>query len=138
MGKYKKPLICQSDLLRSVSQVLQSTTIEIRQFSEVLHSAQKDDFVYFDPPYYPISTTSNFTAYSRYAFTEAEQIKLKDVFVELTSNDVKVMLSNSDCEFIRELYKDFPIQQVLAARAINSNSSKRGKITEVLVMNYSK
>ncbi|OKH31622.1 DNA methyltransferase [[Phormidium ambiguum] IAM M-71] len=137
MGKYKKPLICQPDLLRSVSRTLQSTEIQIRGFTEVLPNAEKDDFVYFDPPYYPISTTSNFTAYSRYPFTKVEQIQLKDVFVELSNKGVKVMLSNSDCEFIRELYKDFQIKEILATRAINSQGNKRGKITEVLVMNYS-
>ncbi|MFB2892754.1 DNA adenine methylase [Aerosakkonemataceae cyanobacterium BLCC-F50] len=136
MGKYKNPQICQPDLLRSVSEALRSSKIQVSGFTEVLHWAKKDDFVYFDPPYYPISTTSNFTAYSRFAFTEVEQVKLKDVFVELTSKGVKVMLSNSNCEFIRELYRDFPTQEILATRAINSKGNKRGKIKEVLVMNY--
>lgn len=136
MGKYKKPLICQPDLLRSVSAVLRSTKIQVSSFTEVLHLSKKDDFVYFDPPYYPISTTSKFTAYSRFAFTEIEQVKLKDICVELTNKGVKIMLSNSDCEFIRELYRDFPIQEILATRAINSKGNKRGKIKEVLIMNY--
>lgn len=136
MGKYKKPLICQPDLLRSASLTLQLTEIKVRSFAEVLQNAKTDDFVYFDPPYYPISTTSNFTAYSRYSFNKIEQIQLKEVFVELTNKGVKVMLSNSDCEFIRELYRSFTIEEILAARAINSQGSKRGKIKEVLVMNY--
>lgn len=137
MGKYKKPLICQPDLLRSASRTLQLTQIKVRSFAEVLQNAEKDDFVYFDPPYYPISTTSNFTAYSRYAFSKVEQIQLKDVFVELSNKGVKVMLSNSNCEFIRELYRSFTIEEILAARAINSKGNKRGKIKELLVMNYS-
>jgi len=136
MGKYKKPLICQPDLLRSASCTLQLTEIKVRNFAEVLQNAETDDFVYFDPPYYPISTTSNFTAYSRYAFTKVEQIQLKEVFGKLTDKGVKVMLSNSDCEFIRELYKDFHIEEILATRAINSQGSKRGKIKEILVLNY--
>ena len=137
MGKYKNPPICQPELLRSVSVALQFKEIKVRSFEEVLNDAKKGDFVYFDPPYHPISATSNFTGYSRSAFTEVEQIKLKDVFVELSNKGVKVMLSNSNCEFIRELYKSFTIEEILAARAINSNGNKRGKIKEVLVMNYS-
>lgn len=137
MGKYKKPSICQPDLLRSVSAALQSAEIKVRSFEEVVNYAKKGDFVYFDPPYHPISATSNFTAYSRYSFTEIEQIKLKDVFLELTKKGVRVMLSNSYCDLIRELYRDFQIKEILAARAINSNGNKRGKIKEVLVMNYS-
>lgn len=136
MGKYKNPQICQPDLLRSVSAALQSAEIKVRSFEEVVNHAKTGDFVYFDPPYHPISATSNFTAYSRYSFSEKDQIRLRDVFAELTNVGVKVMLSNSDCELIWELYKDFKIHQVLAARSINSNASKRGKITELLVTSY--
>jgi DNA adenine methylase len=136
MGKYKNPQICQPDLLRSVSEVLRSTEIKVRSFEEVLNHAKTGDFVYFDPPYHPISDTSNFTSYSRYSFSEKEQIKLKNVFVQIANLGVKVMLSNSDCELIRELYNSFNIHQVLAARSINSNASKRGRITELLITSY--
>ena len=106
-------------------------------FELVLELAHTDqDFVYFDPPYHPISTTSSFTGYSRYSFREEDQIRLKDTFSILASRGVKVMLSNSDCPFIRDLYQDFQIHTVLAARAINSKAKKRGKITEVLVTSY--
>ncbi|MBD1939828.1 DNA adenine methylase [Microcoleus sp. FACHB-68] len=137
MGNYKNPTICNADLLRSVSAALKTAQIEVRPFDAVLNFAKTSkDFVYFDPPYYPLSPTSNFTAYSRHAFTEADQIKLKDIFTKLASLGVKVMLSNSDCLFIRELYKDFHIHTISAARAINSKGSKRGKIAEVLVTSY--
>ena len=136
IGQYKNPKICHPDLLYSVSAALKSAQIEVRDFEQILNYAKSDDLVYFDPPYYPISTTSNFTAYSRYSFSKDDQIRLRDVFAELARCGVKVMLSNSDCEFIRDLYSEFKIHNVSAARAINSNAKKRGKIGEVLVTSY--
>lgn len=136
MGRYKNPGICNADLLRSVSVALRSTVIEIKPFEAILQHATHEDFVYFDPPYHPLSSTSNFTAYSRYAFEPEHQVKLRDVFAELANRGVKVMLSNSDCEFIRKLYEGFNIYAIAAARSINSKAHKRGKITEVLVTSY--
>jgi len=133
MGKYKNPAVCQSELLRSVSRILKDVAIAIQPFDAVLDHAIPNDFVYFDPPYHPISPTSNFTAYSRYSFDATDQERLRDVFEQLAKRGVKVMLSNSDCPFIRELYQGFNIHTISASRAINSNAQKRGKITEVLV-----
>jgi DNA adenine methylase len=136
MGKYKNPTICNAELLRVVSASLQSVEMEIRPFDTVLDFATAEDFVYFDPPYHPLSNTSNFTGYSRYSFNQQDQIRLRNTFVELAGRGVKVMLSNSDCPFIRELYKNFQIHEILAARAINSKAEKRGKINELLVTSY--
>jgi DNA adenine methylase len=136
MGKYKNPAVCQVEVLRSVSQTLSRVDLSIQSFDAVLTRATDQDFVYFDPPYHPISVTSSFTAYSRYAFGAADQERLRDVFVQLAQRGVKVMLSNSDCPLIRELYQDFTIHTILASRAINSNAQKRGKITEVLVTSF--
>ncbi|GAB4364633.1 MAG: DNA adenine methylase [Elainellaceae cyanobacterium] len=137
MGRYKAPKVCNLDLLRSVSQALQSTEIALESFDAVLTRARtSQDFVYFDPPYHPISATSRFTAYSRYSFHPADQIHLHDTFVELANRGVKVMLSNSDCPFVRDLYQNFTIHTITASRAINSNAQRRGKITEVLVTSY--
>lgn len=136
MGRYKAPKICHPELLRAVSQALSHVQINLQSFDRVLEQAQPGDFVYFDPPYHPISLTSRFTEYSRYAFTEADQLRLRDTFATLASRGVQVMLSNSDCPFIRELYQGFSIQTISANRAINSNAQKRGKITEVLVTSY--
>ena len=133
MGKYKNPAVCQSELLRSVSRILKDVAIAIQPFDAVLDHATPNDFVYFDPPYHPISTTSNFTAYSRYSFDSTDQERLREVFGQLAKRGVKVLLSNSDCPFIRELYQGFNIYTISASRAINSNAQKRGKITEVLV-----
>ncbi|WP_016953169.1 DNA adenine methylase [Anabaena sp. PCC 7108] len=139
LGRYKNPGICQEDVLRIASQALSQADIQQADFTEVLNYAtSSDDFVFFDPPYYPVSETSYFTAYSRYAFAESQQVELRDVFVKLAERGVKVMLSNSDCKFIRELYSNFNIHTISAARSINSNAKKRGKITEVLVTSYSR
>ena len=137
LGRYKNPKICNPSLLRSVSCTLQKTQLEVRSFEDILNYAtSEDDFVYFDPPYYPLNSTSNFTAYSREPFSRNDQIRLKEVFTALASQGVKVMSSNSDCEFIRELYRDFNIYPILASRLINSKASKRGRIYEVLITSY--
>lgn len=137
LGQYKNPKICNPSLLRSACFALQNAQINTRHFEDILdYAANCDDFVYFDPPYYPISPTSNFTAYSRYAFRPDDQIKLKEVFAELAQRGVNVMLSNSDCNFIRELYRDFKIYTISATRLINSKGNKRGKISEVLITSY--
>lgn len=137
IGRYKNPTICNAELLRADSQALQGVKLEVRDFDKVLKEAKTDqDFVYFDPPYYPLSNTSQFTSYSRYNFNEEDQFRLRDVFAELASRGVKVMLSNSDCPFIRELYQEFPIHEVSAARSINSKGTHRGKISEVVVTSY--
>lgn len=147
IGRYKNPNICQPELLRAVSSLLARAQIEVRKFDEILDFAtSREDFVYFDPPYYPISATSNFTAYSRDNFPESEQLKLRDIFAELPERGVKVMLSNSNCDFIHKIYSDnhaFPIKslpkliEISASRGINSNSGKRGKIKELLICSFS-
>ena len=105
-------------------------------FADAVVEAKNDDFIYFDSPYDPVSETSNFTGYTLDGFDKNEQIRLRDLFVELDKRGCKVLLSNSSTEFIHELYKDYHIEIVSASRSINSVASKRGKIHEVLVMNY--
>ena len=136
LGSYKKPKICNTELLISVSNQLKNATIETKPFTHVLNHATADDFVYFDPPYHPISSTSNFTSYSRDGFSEKNQLELRDTFEKLAEKGVKVMLSNSDCQFIREIYAGFNIHKIWAGRSINSRGDKRGKISEVLITNY--
>ncbi len=98
--------------------------------------AKTDDFIYFDPPYDPVSKTSNFTSYTKETFGKIEQEKLKNTFDQLNSRNCKVMQSNSHSEYILELYKEYKIIPITAKRAINSDASKRGKIKEVLILNY--
>jgi DNA adenine methylase len=134
-GKYKNPKFCDEPNLRAVHQVLKNVDIFHSSFENVLKYAKQGDFIYFDPPYHPLTKTANFTSYTSNTFGEADQIKLRDVFKELIDRGCKVLLSNSYNEFILNLYEEFKIVLVSAKRAINSNASKRGAIKEVLVMN---
>jgi len=138
-GKYTNPLICDEENLKKASKVLQNVEIKKQDYKEVLKKAKKGDFIYFDPPYYPISKTSSFTSYTSEAFLEKEQVELRDTFEKLHKKGCFVMLSNSDTPFINKIYTEIKgarISKVSAGRAINSDASKRGKITEVLVTNY--
>ena len=97
--------------------------------------------MYFDPPYYPVSKTASFTSYTKESFSEKDQVELRNIFLELHKRGCFLMLSNSDTPFINKIYSDMVkygirISKVQAGRAINSNGSGRGKITEVLVTNY--
>jgi DNA adenine methylase len=138
-GRYKNPVICDEENLRRVSKALQNVTIKHQDYSSVLKSAKKGDFIYFDPPYYPLNQTSSFTAYTSEKFLEKEQIELRNTFITLHKRGCYVMLSNSDTLFINDLYANIDgvtIHKIIAGRAINSKGSRRGKITEVLVTNY--
>jgi DNA adenine methylase len=137
IGRYKNPTICDPDLLRNAAIALKEAIILERPFEDILSDRTvPHDFIYFDPPYHPLSETSNFTSYSRHAFGAEHQIQLRDVFAQLAEKGVQVMQSNSDCPFIRDLYQDFQIYTIEASRSINSNRFKRGKINEVLITSY--
>ncbi|ENY53628.1 Putative adenine-specific DNA methyltransferase [Metamycoplasma alkalescens 14918] len=112
--------------------------IKIRNldFSSCVKKAKKDDFVYFDPPYDIYPGQNNFIDYNSKKFNKEEQIRLRDVALELTKKGVKVMLSNHNTEFINEIYKDFNIHIIKAKRLINSNKNKRGEVEEVIITNY--
>lgn len=135
-GRNTNPTICNTVALRAVSNALRYVKITNGSFEDAVKDAKEGDFVYFDPPYHPLNSTSSFTSYSVNDFNENDQRKLKAVFDDLTRRGVKVALSNSDSTFINDLYKEYRIEKVLAGRSINSIGSKRGKITEVLVLNY--
>lgn len=140
-GKYENPLICDEDNLRKVSTVLQNVEIKHQDYKQVLKKAKKGDFVYFDPPYHPVSKTAAFTSYTSQGFGEKEQIELRDTFLELHEKGCFVMLSNSDAPFINKIYSELrkygiKVNKVQAGRSINSKASGRGKILEVLITNY--
>jgi DNA adenine methylase len=135
-GRYVNPTICDEPNLRAASAILQGVDIARRRFNSVLDYAKTGDFVYFDPPYVPLSPTANFTSYDRAGFGPDDQRQLRDVFVELARRGVGAMLSNSDTPLVRELYAGLHIEQVMAARAVNSKANYRGKVAEVLVLNY--
>lgn len=137
-GRYKNPNILDIAVLKAVSLYFKNAKIKIsnQDFKEVVDSAKEGDFIYFDPPYDPVSDTSSFTGYDINRFNKSEQERLKLTFDELSKRGCRVLLSNSDTPFIRRLYSSYCIDIVSASRAINSNSLKRGKINEVLVKNY--
>lgn len=135
-GRYARPRICNETNLRAVSSALKRVCISRRDYASVLDLAKPGDFVYFDPPYQPVSATSSFTSYDRHGFGEEDQRRLRDVFARLASRGVSVMLSNSDTPLVRELYAGFRIDRVWASRAINSKGDRRGKVAEVIVLGY--
>ncbi len=139
MGRYKNPSILMEDKLMEASELLQDVTIKLQNFEGVLNDAEKGDFVYFDPPYYPLSATANFTNYTPHNFLEEEQTRLAEVYRKLGKKGCFVMESNSDTKLITELYEGFKgvrIERVKARRMINSDATKRGAINEVLILNY--
>lgn len=139
LGKYINPNICQADLLRAASALLSNSEIKQADFTDVLNYAtSSEDFVFLDPPYYPISSTSYFTSYNQISFGEEDQKRLRNTCAELASRGVKVAVCNSDSEFIKELYLEinFNIHTIAAARSINSNTKKRGAIQELLITSY--
>jgi DNA adenine methylase len=139
-GKYTNPLIVDEVVIRAVSRYLNEAHVAFSSddFQEAVSGAGRGDFVYFDPPYDPVSDTSSFTGYSLNSFDKNEQRRLRDVCDDLTQRQCKVLLSNSATDFIRELYSDisrYTIIEVEASRNINSVAAGRGKINELLIFN---
>ena len=139
-GDYKKPAIADPAIIRAIKKYFDSADITFRSedFERVVEDARQGDFVYFDPPYDPVSDTSSFTGYNLNGFNRDEHQRLKSVCDRLTRRGVKLIVSNSDTVFIRQLYsgENYTFQTVQARRNINSVSSGRGKIGEALILNY--
>ena len=132
MGSYKNPKIYDEDLILNAHNALQGAEIKNADFASVCENAKQGDFVYFDPPYFPLNKTSSFVSYTD-NFLQAEQVRLCETFKILESNGVKVLQSNSNTEFIRELYKDFELIEIKARRAINCKGDKRGEVSELII-----
>lgn len=135
-GRHKNPKICDEANILAVNKLLQNVQLHCQSFENCLNYAKTGDFIYFDPPYVPVSKTSNFTSYTQEDFHEEDQIKLKKIFDELHTRGCKCMLSNSKSDLIVNLYKDFKIINLAAKRAINSVKTKRGVVQELLIINY--
>lgn len=138
MGAYKNPDFVQEENIINTSKLLNKTKAEIQlqSFENVLENANTWDFVYFDPPYDTLTQTANFTSYNENWFWREMQLKLRDVFVQLDKMWCKVMLSNHNTEFIREIYNWYRFEIVKARRNVNSKASGRGEVDEIVVMNY--
>lgn len=136
MGSYKNPKILYDNVLRSANAALQEVCVEVKDFRDIVHYAQAGDFLYFDPPYDPVSKTASFTNYTAASFRDEDQRDLAHIFALLAEKGCLCMLSNSYTPFVLDLYRKFRIETVKANRAINSNPNGRGDIQEVVVLNY--
>jgi DNA adenine methylase len=135
-GRYKNPNIVNEKVLRKANELLQGVEIQLMDFEEVEDMASGRDLVYFDPPYHPLSETSSFTSYTKGVFSEKEQIRLSDLYRRLDDKDTKLKLSNSDTPLIRKIFDGYNINVVTARRSINCKGNGRGKINELLILNY--
>lgn len=144
-GKYSNPTICNAEVLRADSQLLQSAKVEICQgdYTQTLEHVDGLTFFYLDPPYRPLDATSSFTAYAKGDFNDDDQRALADFCHQLSDRGCLWMESNADCSaknpedtFFEDLYRNYRIERVYASRFINANPNKRGKLTELLIKNY--
>lgn len=137
-GKYKNPNIVNEPVIRAVSKYLNTAEIRITHgdYASALKDISADSFVYLDPPYHPVSESSNFTGYVQGGWTERDQLRLRDVCNVLNEKGVKFLLSNSASDFIKDIYSGYRIHVVKAIRAVNSDSTKRGQVDEFLISNY--
>ncbi len=142
-GKYQMPQICDEDTLRADSELLKRVDIIEGDFERTMDYAGEQTLFYFDPPYRPLSETSNFNDYTKEAFNDESQVRLKSFCDRVDAKGYKFMLSNSDCKgqdgaagFFDALYHAYTIDRVMASRNVNANGAKRGKIPEILVHNY--
>ena len=142
-GKYKNPTICDSKNLRNLSKLIQNVVFAYGDYKKSNEVVNNNTFVYFDPPYRPLSITSGFTSYTKEDFNDENQKELANYYKELSLKNAKLMLSNSNPKntnkednFFEDIYKGFNINEVSAKRMINANSKGRGEISELLIINY--
>ncbi len=135
-GRYKSPKFPSHELIQGFSQLLKYVTVLKGDFANAVETARKGDFVYLDPPYFPISTTSHFTAYHANKFPFEEQVRLSRLCRNLSDKGVSVMISNSRSPQIFELYHGFHIESIISARSINCRGDRRNGIPELLITNY--
>lgn len=142
-GRYANPTICNGEILRLDSELLQRVTILNGDYEESAQYVTPNTFMYFDPPYRPLSETSSFTSYAAGVFNDDEQVRLKRFADLMVAKGCKVLLSNSDPkgkkpddDFFDSLYDGYVVERVYATRMVNSNASKRGRLTELMIRNH--
>lgn len=137
-GRYANPTICDPKTIYADSELLQKVEILTGDYQQVFPFAQGKTLFYFDPPYRPLNNTSSFNDYTKEAFNDLAQVRLKEFCDTVYASGYYFMLSNSDCPdgFFDDLYRQYTIERVWASRSVNANASKRGKLTEILVHNY--
>ncbi|MBS2040177.1 DNA adenine methylase [bacterium] len=134
IGRYKDPSIVQEEKIRAAHLALQGTNLWNKGFDEAALAARKGDFVYFDPPYQPLTPTSNFTSYTKDQFGMEQQCHLAEIFKQLVKRGCHVLLSNSASDLVRNLYRDYQQVEIQAPRFINSKSAGRSSIAELLIL----
>jgi DNA adenine methylase len=137
-GRFKNPGIVDPTRLRDAAAVLARATLTRARFDHLLDAGQRDDLIYFDPPYVPTSKTANFSAYSDGAFGQEDQRRLALMFRELDERGCLLALSNSDTPLVRQLYAGFDLSPIIAPRAISSKASTRGEVSELLIRNVAR
>jgi len=135
-GRYKNPVICDEEAIRGASGTLKQAQLKVSSFEKTVQQARGGDFIYFDPPYVPLSSTSSFTSYTADSFDEQKQASLAETVRTLDTRKCLVMVSNSDTKFVRELYRGFHIETVRCTRSINSIGTGRSAIAELIIKNY--
>lgn len=136
IGSSLNRLICDEYAINKASEILKKAKIENSDFKKTISKAKSGDFVYIDPPYYPVSKYSDFTRYTKEKFYQKDQERLKESIDMLTKKKVKVLLSNSDCDFIRKIYSNYKIYKVKSSRNLNCKKNNRNKIFELVIKNY--
>jgi DNA adenine methylase len=137
-GRYKNPNIVNEPTLKAVNKYLNSNSVVFRNgdYADLLPGLKENSFVYLDPPYHPISESSNFTGYIQGGWDVSDQIRLREFCDQLNTKGIKFLLSNSSAPLIKEQYEGYKIKTVKANRTINSNGADRGEVNEVLIRNY--
>lgn len=135
-GDYKNPTIVDAANLRRCSAALAGVEIDVAGYLAVEAKAKGGDFVYLDPPYAPLTATSNFTSYTAGGFDRADQERLRDLCLRLDKKGVHLMVSNSSAPLILDLYAQFRVELVDARRFVNARAAGRGAVKEVIVTNF--
>ncbi|MEW6729783.1 MAG: DNA adenine methylase [Acidobacteriota bacterium] len=135
-GRYKRPLICDPIGIHAASTALQAAQLKVSSFEKTVRQARRGDFVYFDPPYVPLTPTASFTSYTPDSFSNRDQERLAELVHQLNARGCLVMVSNSNTTLVRELYRNYSIKVAQCPRSINSNIFARGAITELVIKNY--
>jgi DNA adenine methylase len=139
IGSYKSPNIADKEVILNASEALQDANIVNQSFHKTTDNTKANDFIYFDPPYYPLTKTASFTSYDESIFLDEKQKKLFTIYKTLANLQCKVTQSNSDTNFINSLYKEYETHATaMANRNINSDINKRQKVKELIIRNYEK
>lgn len=134
IGSHKNPTLYNEENIYAASRALEGVHLAVQDFRDTLNEARRGDFVYIDPPYFPISLTASFTSYTKDDFGAEQQQELAALFAAAAKRGVQLMLSNSDTDFIRKLYRSFRIHTVRARRMVNCDGTKRGEVNEIVVV----